>query len=72
MIAIRKNAVVLLLGFFVLVSSDARTEETPGQDDRLKEIVAGEARGPNIIAASIEAYLIALEAALERDKGEDR
>ena len=46
MIAIRKSPALLLLmlGFFSLASLLARTEETQAQDDRLKEIVAGDHR----------------------------
>ena len=46
MIAIRKSPTLLLLmlGFFTLASLVARAEETPGQDDRLKEIVTGDHR----------------------------
>jgi predicted methyltransferase len=46
MIAIRKSHVLLLpmLGFFALASFAARAEETPAQDDRLKEVIAGDQR----------------------------
>lgn len=46
MIAIRKSPALLLLmlGFFALASLLARTEETQAQDDRLKEIIAGDHR----------------------------
>ncbi|MEX2167316.1 MAG: methyltransferase [Methyloceanibacter sp.] len=46
MIAIRKSPALLLLmlGFFALGSHLARAEETPAQDDRLKEIIAGDHR----------------------------
>ena len=46
MIAIRKSPALLLLmlGFFSLASLLARTEETQAQDDRLKEIIAGDQR----------------------------
>jgi predicted methyltransferase len=46
MIAIRKSPALLLLmlGFFALASLLARTEETQAQDDRLKEIIAGDQR----------------------------
>jgi predicted methyltransferase len=46
MIAIRKSPALLLLmlGFFALASLAARAEETPAQDNRLKEIIAGDHR----------------------------
>ena len=46
MITIRKSHVLLLpmLGFFALASFAARAEETPAQDDRLKEVIAGDQR----------------------------
>jgi len=46
MIAARKSSAVfiLLLGSFALASLAARAEETPAQDARLKEIVAGDHR----------------------------
>ncbi|MGI8852402.1 MAG: class I SAM-dependent methyltransferase [Methyloceanibacter sp.] len=46
MIAIRKSPALLLLmlGFFALASLLARTEKTQAQDDRLKEIIAGDHR----------------------------
>ncbi|MGH6792591.1 MAG: class I SAM-dependent methyltransferase [Methyloceanibacter sp.] len=46
MIAIRKSPTLLLLmlGFFALASLVSRAEETPAQDDRLKEIIAGDHR----------------------------
>ncbi|HUW72686.1 MAG TPA: methyltransferase [Methyloceanibacter sp.] len=47
MIAMRTSPtrlLVLVLGFFVLASFGARAEETPAQDDRLKEVVAGDHR----------------------------
>ncbi len=46
MIAVRTSPTRLLLmfGFFALVSLAARAEETPAQDDRLKEAIAGEHR----------------------------
>jgi predicted methyltransferase len=46
MIAIRKSPALLLLmlGFFALASLLSHTEETQAQDDRLKEIIAGDHR----------------------------
>ena len=46
MIAIRKSPALLLLmlGFFALASLLSHTEETQAQDDRLKEIIAGDQR----------------------------
>jgi predicted methyltransferase len=46
MIAIRMSPALLLLmlGFFALASHLARAEETPAQDDRLTEIIAGDHR----------------------------
>lgn len=46
MIAIRRSPTVflLMLGFFTLASLVARAEEPQAQDDRLKEIVAGDHR----------------------------
>jgi len=46
MIAIRKSPALLLLmlGFFALASLVSRAEETPAQDDGLKEIIAGDHR----------------------------
>jgi predicted methyltransferase len=46
MIAIRKSPACLLLtlGFFAFASLVARAEETPAQDDRLKDVIAGDHR----------------------------
>ncbi len=46
MIAIRRspNLLLLMLGFFTLASLVARAEESQAQDDRLKNIIAGDHR----------------------------
>lgn len=41
MIALRNSALLLMLGTFALASHSARAEETPAQDERLREIIAG-------------------------------
>ncbi len=46
MIAVRTSPtrLLLMLGVFALVSFGARAEETPAQDDHLKEVIAGDHR----------------------------
>jgi len=46
MLAVRTGPtrLLLMLGFFALASLPARAEETPAQDDRLKEVIAGDHR----------------------------